>query len=179
MEKINIKDDKIAREKVKALYFEAFPKEELMPWWLIRLINHRKGAEVCAYMDGDIFCGFTHTYAVDDMIFLLYFAVDDKIRGKGYGSKILTMLKEINPNKTITLNAEPLDENAENIEQRKKRLLFYKKNGFYDTSYMAKDIGGYFSVLSTNEKLDVETFTKLFSKLTFGLMQADVKKATT
>lgn len=176
MEKINIKSNKTVRKKVKELYHQAFPKEELMPWTIIRIINMRKGADVSAYMDGDIFCGFTHTYVVDDMLFVLYFAVDSELRGKGYGSKILTTLKELNPNKTITLNIEPIDENAVNIEQRKNRLLFYQKNGFYDTGYMAKDIGGYFTVLSSNEKFDAQTFEKLFHKLTLGLMRADVKK---
>lgn len=176
MEKINIKNDKTVRKKVKKLYYEAFPKEELMPWWSTRLVNYRKGADVSAYMENDVLCGFTSTYLVDEMLFLLYFAVDSDLRGKGYGSQILTMLKEANPNKTITLNIERLDENATNIDERKKRLLFYEKNGFYDTGYISKDLGGYFIILSTNEKLDVEAFIKNFKKLNLGLIKADVIK---
>lgn len=176
MKKVNIKSSKTIRNKVKELYYQAFPKEELIPWWLVKMMNRRKGADVSAYMDNDIFCGFTYTYTIDEMLFVFYFAVNDELRGKGYGSKILTMLKEENPEKTITLNIEPLEENAINIEQRRKRFSFYKKNGFYDTGYSVTDIGGDFTALSTRDDFDVETYRKLFRRLTLGLMRVDVKK---
>lgn len=52
------------------------------------------------------------------MVFILYLAVNDKIQSKGYGNKILNIIKENNMDKEITLNIKPLDKNADNYQQR-------------------------------------------------------------
>ena len=56
------------------------------------------------------------------MMYVLYLAVNDKIRSKGYGTLMLKHLNEMSGNKEITLNIESLDENADNYKQRVKRL---------------------------------------------------------
>lgn len=50
--------------------------------------------------------------------------VNDKIRSKGYGTLMLKHLKEMSGNKEITLNIEPLYENADNfnVEDYKKAI---------------------------------------------------------
>lgn len=159
------------RKQAKGLYRTAFPKEERLPWWLLRLNACRRGIDLTAFMDGDTFCGFTASVTVDKMHFLLFFAIPEELRGRGYGSAILSQLRQ--NYETVTLNVELLDENAPNYSQRLRRFAFYRKNGFYDTAYHVWEVGGKFRVLSTDPVLDVPKYKKIFRKLTLGFW--DVK----
>jgi GNAT superfamily N-acetyltransferase len=60
-----------------------------------------------------------------------FLAVEEKERGKGYGSKILSFLKERYKGKSIFLAMEEMDERAKNYEERVKRQRFYQKNGLH------------------------------------------------
>ena len=105
------------------------------------------------------------------MHFLLFFAIPDDLRGRGYGSAILQMLQK--QHKTVVLNVELLDPAAQNYEQRKRRFAFYRRNGFFDTCYHVWEVGGKFRVLSTDAALDVAQYKKIFKKLSLGIW--DVK----
>ena len=157
--------------RAKELYMSAFPKEERLPWWILRLNACRKGIDLTAFMDGDVFCGFTASVTVEDLHFLLFFAIDEEKRGKGYGSAILQLLQK--QYKTVVLNVELLDPAAENYTQRKRRFAFYQKNGLVDTYYHVWEVGGKFRVLSTEPELDVPQYKKIFKKLSLGVW--DVK----
>ena len=177
LRKTDIAGNRALCKKAKALYKSAFPKEERVPWWLLRLTSHAKHSSIDAYLDGDMFCGFTFSTVVDNMYFVMFFAVDDAIRGKGYGSAILSKIKNDNPDKTVVLNIEPIVEDAENLEERKNRLAFYQKNGFKDTGYLVREVGGVFSVMSTSDTVDVATYKKVFKAVTGGLWDVEIKKA--
>ena len=109
---VDIRTDAALAEKVRKLYMQSFPKEELLPWWLMRLHARRKGFALTAFLDGDQLCGFTSSIDGENMHFLLYFAVAEDLRGKGYGSAILRLLKE--EYGTVVLNIEPFVEDAPN-----------------------------------------------------------------
>ena len=163
------------RKQARALYLTAFPKEERLPWWLLRLNARRQGVDLTAFLDGDAFCGFTASVTVEDLHFLLFFAIDEEKRGKGYGSAILQKLQR--EHKTVVLNVELLDPKAENYDQRKRRFAFYLRNGFMDTCYHVWEVGGKFRVLSTAPVLDVPQYKKIFKKLTFGLWDVKLRPA--
>ena len=159
------------RRKAKLLYRTAFPKEERLPWWLLRLNAGRKGIDLTAFTEGESFCGFTASVTYEDLHFLLFFAIDAEKRGRGYGSAVLRLLQK--QYKTLVLNVELLDPAADNYDQRKRRFAFYQRNGFVDTHYHVWEVGGKFRVLSTDPALDVAQYKKIFKKLSFGVW--DVK----
>ena len=164
------------RGEIKRLYHTAFPKEELLPWWIVRLLTVQKCVDLTGYYKEDTFVGFTFTATTEDILFVLFFAVEENSRGKGFGSEILGCLQENNPEKTIVLNVEPLDEKAENNDQRIRRMAFYKKNGFYDTGYNIREVGGVFRVLATVPELDTAAYGKVFRKMTLGLWRPEMTK---
>ena len=133
-----------------------------------------KGASITSYELEDVFCGFTHTTVTNDTVFVMFFAVQDGFRGKGCGSAILEHIKKHNPGKALILNVEPLDDSADNAQQRIKRIRFYEKNGFYDTGYDIKEVGGTFRVLSTQPVLNTESYLRVFHKLSFGLWKPKI-----
>lgn len=164
------------RRMIRQLYKTAFPKEEQMPWPLVRALMCMRSARVDGYYDGDRFCGFTFSVATDKVLFILFFAVADGCRGQGYGSAILELLKKTHPGSAIVLNVELLDPCAENYAQRRSRMAFYRKNGFYDTGYDIDEVGGTFRVLATQPQLDVDGYLQVFRKLSFGLWKPYIRR---
>lgn len=160
----------------KKLYRRAFPKEERLPWWTLRLSTLEPGVELTAYYDEGKFCGFAHTTTTEDILFVMFLAVDETRRGQGYGSAILTHMKQNNPGRAIILNVEPLDEAAPNARERINRMRFYENNGFFDTGYNIAEVGGIFRVLSTLPELDTKAYLKVFAKLSFGLWKPEMTK---
>ena len=171
LQAIDLNDASGLRKQARALYHTAFPKEERLPWWILRLNACRSGVDLTAFLDGDTFCGFTASVTVEGLHFLLFFAIADDLRGSGYGSAILQKLHA--EHGTVILNVELLDPAAENFDQRKRRFAFYQRNGFVDTFYHVWEVGGKFRVLSTDPALNVAQYKKIFKKLSLGFW--DVK----
>lgn len=173
LNKVDILKSREIEKQAKALYLTAFPREERLPWWVMRLNAHRNGIDLTAWIEEDLFCGFTASVTVEGLHFLLFFAVDTALQGKGYGSGILSALREEYGN--IVLNVELLEKSAPNYSQRLRRFAFYRKNSFFDTGYDVWEIGGRFRILAT-EPLDVERYKKIFRKLSLGLWNVKIKK---
>ena len=160
--------------EAKQLYKRAFPKEERLPWWVLRFMTLHEGVALTAYYHNCEFWGFTHTTVTEDVVFVMFFAVQDELRGKGCGSAILEYLKQHNPGKAIVLHVEPLDDTAENAAQRIDRMRFYERNGFWDTGFNIAEVGGVFRVLSTRPVLDVDAHYRVFRRLSFGLWRPEI-----
>lgn len=161
--------------QAKELYHSAFPKEERLPWWILRLNARRNGIDLTGWAEGEKLCGFTASVTVDGMHFLLFFAIAEDLRGKGYGSRILAQLRQTY--QTVVLNVELLDPAAENYPQRARRFAFYQRNGFVDTYYHVWEVGGKFRVLSTDPQLDVKQYGKIFKKLSLGFWNVKLRRA--
>lgn len=174
--KKNIKGNSALCKKVRELYVSAFPKVERLPFGVLRLAALEKHSAIDAYFDGEDFLGFTFSTAIDNVYFIMFFAVDASLRGKGYGSAILSKIKADNPDKTVVLNIEPLVADAPNLKERENRLAFYQKNGFFDTGYYVREVGGVFTVMATEKTIDIASYQKVFKALTFEIWKVKIQK---
>lgn len=165
------KNSRLARE-ARLLYLEAFPKEERLPWPVLRLNALREGIDITGWTEAGQLRGITVSVTEGGLHFLLFFAIVPQCRGKGYGSAILETLKQ--QHGTVVLNVEPLVPDAPNLPQRQRRFGFYNRCGFHDTGYHVWEVGGMFRVLSTQESLDVPAYKKIFRKLTLGVWNVKV-----
>lgn len=156
--------------EVLRLMRTAFPSNEQMPVWFLKLLALRKAVKFNAFYDGNSLCGILYTVENEDMVFILYLAVNERIRSKGYGSLILQYVKEHSEGKNIVLNVEAIKPNVANIEQREKRISFYEKNGIKDTGYTFVDGGEVYSVLSSDLiHFQAQKYEQLLKKFSFGL----------
>ena len=174
MKQMDIHQNSALRRQAKALYLEAFPKEERLPWWLLLLNSRRQGIDLTAFLEDDAMVGFTASVTTEEMHFLLFFAIPAYLRGQGWGSAILAQLQQ--QHKAVTLNVELLDPEAENFSQRQRRFRFYQRNGFYDTGYHVWEVGGKFRVLATQPHLDLAAYRKVFRKLSLGFWNVKLQK---
>lgn len=92
LRKYNI--SKESKDKVKELYFSAFPKDEQLPYWMMKLLSRKKSADFYSIYDKNDFVGLAYVATYKDTAYLFFFAIDEKQRGKGYGSAFLSALKE-------------------------------------------------------------------------------------
>ncbi len=160
---------------VKRLYETAFPIEQRVPFWSLKLRSNMNGMEIVAYYDEDIFCGFACLLATEDAVYLYYIAVADGQRGKGYGTKLLDDLKQRYPGKTIALDIEARDPRANDNEKRSARRAFYLNNGFTPSGCGFKD-GGLFEIMVFGEKLaEPKAYAALIDRLAFGLTHTNVR----
>ena len=99
----------------------------------------------------------------------MFFAVDEKLRCRGYGSRILKALALRKPRNKLVLSIEPCYKDAVNLDERVKRKRFYMKNGYNETGYMTRITGQTQEILIRNgvfNKAQFKWFFALYSNLT-------------
>jgi GNAT superfamily N-acetyltransferase len=125
-------------KKVKELYIKAFPEEERVPFWLLKWKARLEKTSLLSIYDNEIWIGFIYLISFNDFLFILFFAIDERFRSKGYGSEVINKIKEMYEGYNIVLNTEVLDDTAPNYNDRNRRKKFYENLGFRDTGYKVR-----------------------------------------
>ena len=136
---IDINCNREYNKKVEKLYNSAFPKEERIPIWLLKFLARKNKAKFYGINDDKKFIGLVYNDYYKDIILIYYFAIDEELRGQGYGSRVLEYIKQKYNKNRIVLSIEQVDENSKNYKQRIKRKEFYMKNGFKESNYTIKE----------------------------------------
>ena len=121
--------------QLRRLYETAFPVKEQIPYNdLIHLLDVMD-IDYTAYYEGEELVGLTMVLHLQRYNWGWYFAVREDLRGKGYGQEILSaVLKKYHSQLPFIIDIEsPLQPDAPNPEQRKRRHAFYVRNGLKDT----------------------------------------------
>ena len=63
-------------KKVASLYEAAFPVEERLPLWQLSWNNLKNGQSFLTYFDQEVFIGFTYAICTDNLVYLLFLAVE-------------------------------------------------------------------------------------------------------
>ncbi len=168
---INLKTTRIVNEKrpeaklVKALYERSFPKIERVAFSLVLKCAASGRAELFAYTHGGEFVGFAFVLLPGEYAYLLFCATRPELRSRGYGSAILKKLRRRYPDRAIVLDIEPVSESAPNSEQRLRRYMFYRNNGFSDTGCEMRDVTGIYRILIDRGELDLGAFVESYDIL--------------
>lgn len=133
MNAIEIKDP-FKFKDVKKMYDDSFPPHERGDFDSF-LKGVYEGFKLYAFYDNNTLCGMCHYNVTPEFIHLNYIAIDKYYRNKGYGSLILTWLKEKYGDSPICVDVEEIDEKASDNITRQKRKDFYFNNGFKNGKY--------------------------------------------
>lgn len=166
--RLRIQNVTLKNADIKRIYFEAFPKEERMPFPLMVAMSKLWNTQFFGFYDGDVPCGLTYLASSRSLVFVMFFAVDETLCSKGYGSLILQQLKSKYPDQKIIVSIEPCDTSAPDIELRKRRKSFYMRNGYHETGHMMKLNGVVQEILAANGTFSKAEFFSFFVRYSFG-----------
>lgn len=167
MEFVKIDNNFKDKEKLYSLNDEAFPKEERIPSEKLINLLDECDCDGWAFYD-DEFVGFAIILPHNECkeCYLSYFAIDKKFRGQGKGSKALQKLQEVYSDYQIALDMERIDEvDAENFEQRKKRVAFYQRNGFKREKCGISFFGINLEIMCNKGEFRKSEFEKVLTKI--------------
>ena len=145
-------------DRVNELYTDAFPRVDKFAFDAMCRFAKDGGAEFSAYLDDGEFCGFSYVLKAEKYLFILYVAVDDSKRSKGYGTRVMDRLKEVNPGLDFVLDIELPYEDAANAEQRYRRRTFYERNGFWCTGDVFGVDDDLYLIMTTGDTWDRDDF---------------------
>ena len=147
------------KREIKDIYISSFPKEERMPFILMLGMSYLWNTEFLSFYEGDVICGIIYMATMGKQTFIMFFAVDEKIRAKGYGSRILSKVQALHPHNKLIVSIEPCDKDNANYEQRIRRKIFYSRNGYAETGYYIKLGGQKQEILIKNGTFNKRRFT--------------------
>lgn len=156
-------------KKVASLYEAAFPVEERLPLWQLSWNSLKNGQSFLAYFDQEVFIGFTYAICTDNLIYLLFLAVEESKQSQGYGSQILAQVRKEAGERPCVLTIEPMDEeDASNRTQRLKRLAFYENNGYQSLNHFYFEGRERYQILITDRSLSLDTIEQDLAKTFLG-----------
>lgn len=114
------------------LYRAAFPLIERVDFNIY--LNDETGTlDILGFFHEEAFCGFAALMTYGDLSQILYFAIEEKLRGQGYGSAALKAMRKYFGSGRIMADLEdPLtqDPGGPVRAERERRIRFYQRNGY-------------------------------------------------
>ena len=140
--------------ELRKLYESSFPKEERIPYDEIVNALDEMDIDFAGYYDGDKLLALSLVTHLERFNLGNYLAVQKELRGKGLGEKFLRMiLDKYKEGKPFIIDVEsPLQEDAPNLEIRKRRHAFYIRNGLRDTGVYYNYKGVSYSMMSLSQE---------------------------
>ena len=174
---VRVTKDNRDLEAIKALYESAFPENERKDFRFFLTNSEEVGAalEMLAVYDEALLVGFVIMLNSGDISHILYFAVNEKLRGKGYGSQILQTIHNSKPGQRFIADVEKPEHTCGNHEQREKRIRFYDRNGYKmtDVEYRWQDED--YLILSYNGAVSKEEHDAFWERCEAILQKAEKK----
>lgn len=143
-----------------------FPKDELKPLKSILQAVDKGWYKVYVAFHGDTILGYANVADCKGIMFLDYFAVNEKMRGTGIGTEFFRNLSCLTGSECILLEVESVESarNEEETELRKRRIAFYKRSGCIDTGCVYNVFGVEYNVFINREReLTPEFLSELLS----------------
>ncbi len=153
---------------LRQLYETAFPVEEQIPYNDLIYLLGKLEIDYTAYYDSEMLVGLTMVLHLPRYNWGWYFAVRDELRGKGYGQRILSaLLEKYRDGHPFIIDIEsPLQADAPNPEQRKRRHAFYLRNGLKDTPTSRTFEGITYTIMtSSDEPFDQQDYDGIITAL--------------
>lgn len=141
-------------DKVEEIYTNSFPSSET-PFSVSRGLEmaEKMPITIIAVYDGDVLVGFYVVKEQGQYRYLNYLAVDQTIRGKGYGGRILQKLLDDSKDTIFFASIEKPIPGRDDYDTRLRRQQFYEKNGM-TTVYNQRITNGNEFITVTNKTGD-------------------------
>lgn len=153
------------KDRVYALYEQAFPPEEKKTVEMLEELVHQRKLEILAVTEGERFVGLAINMLAGEKALLDYFAISPEIRGGGYGSRALQLLLERFAGKPYIFEVEKPDDTAPNARERERRIAFYLRNGLKETGLFLNAYQTDFHILTPDGHASYEEYLELLDEV--------------
>lgn len=161
-------------DKVSALYHSAFPENERRP--LEEMFSFLSGGgEFLALYDGETFCGFVCLLSWQDITHILYLAIDSQLRGRGYGTGMLSAIRQRYPHSRLIADIELETTDAPNNAERRQRKHFYQKSGYRSSEVQYRWREESYEIIVSGGDFDKADFRSFWNA--FGVSKGVFSKA--
>jgi len=160
MQLIKVNDTKEEHQRITNLYNEAFPGNEKIPYWTLKIRVRQERAVMYNFFDDDKWVGWVYIMLERDLAYILYFAIDADNRGKGYGTAALKQILEKYKDYRVYLCLEDWNVECDDVEVRIKRHNFYKNCGMEDLPYRTIGRNVTYSLMYKGGLIPPEEFQK-------------------
>ena len=155
MELVRIENTKAEMNRVEELYLRAFPANERFPFRLLKKRALQGKADFWNLFEGELWVGFAY---------LFFFAIDEKLRGKGYGTAAIKAMIEHYKGKRLFLALENWLEECSNPEERVKRHDFYLNCGLQDLPYKLRELKMVYAIMGSGGKVEPEEYKPMMNR---------------
>lgn len=153
------------RRQIKEIYEKSFPKDEKFSFWILKQCAKENNIQLDVIIDDIIekVIGMRFIVNYDNITYLMYLAIDEIYRNKGFGSFVLKDL--VTQNNIVLLCIEKPLPGLKDDKIRRKN--FYLKNGFYETNCFIEDSGVEYEFLASLKGLEIteEDLKKRYSNM--------------
>lgn len=150
--------------EINALYMRAFPENERRE--LEPLLHEKQQiGEVFVFCEDGHFVGFACLLNCLDIAHIIYFAVLEELRDRGFGSEILSRLCREKAGMRVIVDIERSDPKSENNAQRQSRKQFYLKNGFTETPVKYRWRKENYEILSYGGEISKQDFHRFWREI--------------
>jgi len=156
------KDIALARK----LYRRSFPRNERMPFWMLRWKLKSEHVDLLGFYDLEAFAGFAYLVTFENKTIILFFAIESGLRSRGYGGMALEAMRARYPEHCFVVGVEAVERTASNYAQRLRRKAFYTRNGYVGLPFVFKEFGVRFEALSTGADVTVEDYKRIMRAFT-------------
>lgn len=150
--------------EVERIYLESFPLQERMDFdHMISDPEEGKKQILGIYTSEGNLVGFFALYHLDNLVYLMYFAVDSSQRGHGIGTVALHELYEFLPaEKSIVIDIERVypDTLANDVKARRKG--FYVREGFASSGIFSCFFDVNFEIMVHGPAVSADDILRLF-----------------
>ena len=169
---VQITKENSDNKEIRDLYESSFPEEEKLKYEDI--FHHFDGIQVdfkAYYDEEEHLVAIYISYVMKKYTYAAFLAVVEKLRGKGYGKKIVLDIIEGAKTGNIVIGEveSPSQTDSKNLEIRKRRLAFYLRNGAVDTGIHIKHNGVDYAIVTTTKEpipeKDIEELAEILKPL--------------
>lgn len=161
---------------IKSLYRSAFPKEERIPFPILMRQAQSDWVHFLLFYDSGLFCGLAYLVLGEHLGALMYLAVDDSLRSRGYGTRILSAIRDYCGDRTVALDIEQVIPGATNYDQRSRRRDFYLRNGFLPSGYGHSLRGVDYEILISDSAFSPGDYAELIRRYSAGTVRMAIRQ---
>lgn len=154
--------EKESLDRILTLYKTAFPECEQKPFQLL-VKKQLEGTVDILYLEEEgSFAGLAIMARERDLVLLDYFAIDDSMRNKGIGSRVLAALKDHYHDMRMIIEIESTEIECEDHEMRARRKEFYHRANMTDLPFTVSCFGTEMETLSNGTDISFDEYRNVY-----------------